>query len=63
MWLCIARGIRGYLKQHKQQAIPREILAAYRTSRLSANVQSPFIGAYTDEERELAHKLKYVLQL
>ncbi|XP_067947861.1 large ribosomal subunit protein bL19m-like [Watersipora subatra] len=54
------RGIRGYLKQHERQALSKELLAAYRTSKISAKEQSPFIGPYTEEERATAQKYKYM---
>lgn len=59
LFLSPVRGIRGYLKQHEKQAVPSEVLDDYRTSRLSAHVQSPFIGPYTAAELAAANKYKY----
>lgn len=56
----LVRYIRGYREQHEKQAVPKQILNEYRTSKLSANVQSPLCSHYTDEERAIARRFRYI---
>lgn len=56
----LVRYIRGYRKQHVQQAVPKTVLEDYRKSELSANTPSPYTATYSKDELQAARRFKSV---